>query len=95
MGGPPLAAGDEREARDVLREIHVREQSEYVWPGAMALAYPHLGEMDTAFDYLERCYSDGTSWMAALHAPPFDPLRADSRFDEMIGRVGVVPPSVT
>ena len=89
------AAGGEREARDVLRQIHVREQSEYVWPVAIALAYAHLGDMDTAFDYLERCYRDGISWMAVLHSPPFDPLRADSRLDEMIRRVGVVPPAIT
>lgn len=89
-----LAAADqERRAREVLRELHELETTEYVWPPGIAFAYAHLGDSDRAFGYLERCYEDGVGWMAVLHCPPFDVFRGDPRLDEMIERVGVRRPT--
>jgi serine/threonine-protein kinase len=85
------AAAREEEARELLRELHDREKTEYVWPIGLACTYAKLGELDPAFAYLEKGYEDGVGWMQILYGPPFDPFRGDPRFDDLIRRVGVSP----
>ena len=88
------AAGDESEARSVLKDIHDREAREYVWHQGIATAYAHLGEMDQAFKYLERSYEEREAWVALPFAPTFDPFRGDPRFDSIVRRIGSVAPDV-
>jgi tetratricopeptide (TPR) repeat protein len=87
------AAGMEREARAALRELHDREAREYVWPLMIAPAYAYLGEMEVAFDYLERSYEDRAAWIQMPYSPTFDPFRGDPRFDALVRRIGAIAPS--
>jgi serine/threonine protein kinase/Flp pilus assembly protein TadD len=88
------AAGQAAEARRLLSDIHSRETTEYVWPTALAFAYAHLGEMDRAFEYLERAYDDRAGWMQWIACmPAFDPFRGDARFEALVRRVGAIPPA--
>jgi hypothetical protein len=88
------AAGQTTEAYELLREIHSRESTEYVWPVGIAWAYARLGQMDRAFEYLERGYEDRAGFMIWISCEPaFDPLRADPRFDAIVRRVGAIAPS--
>jgi serine/threonine-protein kinase len=88
------AAGDESEARSVLKDIHDREAREYVWHQGIATAYAHLGEMDQAFRYLERSYEEREAWVALPFAPTFDPFRDDPRFEAIVRQIGGVEPNV-
>jgi hypothetical protein len=52
--------------------------------------YAGLGERDRAFEWLEKAYQDHDPmlfWMRSV--PLFEPLRCDSRFNEMACRVGL------
>ena len=56
----------------------------------VALIYGALGEIDTAFQYLERAYERDPADLDLLNADPSaDPLRDDPRFAEIIERVGL------
>jgi eukaryotic-like serine/threonine-protein kinase len=88
------AAGQTTEAYELLREIHSRESTEYVWPVGIAWAYARLGQMDRAFEYLERGYEDRAGFMIFISCEPaFDPFRGDPRFDSIVRRVGAIAPS--
>jgi eukaryotic-like serine/threonine-protein kinase len=90
-----LAAGGEHgEAREVLREVHERSKAEYVWPMGLGMAYAHLGETDTALDYLERAYDERVGWMALVgREPALDVLRLHPRFQALARKIGP-PPAV-
>ena len=82
--------GDHKAAREKLGELHARESTEYVWTPGLACAYGALGEIDRAFEYLERAYDDRAAFITWLgSAPCFDSLRSDPRLDLMIQRLGV------
>jgi TolB-like protein/DNA-binding winged helix-turn-helix (wHTH) protein/Flp pilus assembly protein TadD len=50
----------------------------------------HLGEKDVAFQFLGRAFDERSFWMPFLNVDPlFDNLRAESRFRDLRGRVGL------
>ena len=49
-----------------------------------------LGEKDKAFELLDRMYEDSNGmliWLKVDH--PYDPLRSDPRFADLVRRVGL------
>ena len=58
----------------------------------LAAAYAHLGEMDRAFEYLERSIEKREAWPLVTSAPTFDPFRGDPRFDAIVRRIGSMVP---
>jgi hypothetical protein len=62
----------------------------YVSPYNIALIFTGLGDNDRAFKWLDRAdqaRATRLGWLAAL--PEFDPLRADSRFSDLLRRIGL------
>jgi TolB-like protein/DNA-binding SARP family transcriptional activator/Tfp pilus assembly protein PilF len=58
-----------------------------VWIGA---AYGELGDLDAAFEQLERGYRERDTWITRLNVwPIFDPLRSDPRFSALTKRIGL------
>jgi TolB-like protein/Flp pilus assembly protein TadD len=56
----------------------------------IALIYGQLGEVDRAFEYLERTYqTDPGDLLFLMSDPSADPLRDDPRFDELAERAGL------
>ncbi len=54
-----------------------------------AMIYAQMGEIDTAFQWLEKAYQDREVEMYWLKVePPFEPLRKDPRWKEMLDKVG-------
>jgi hypothetical protein len=75
-------AGDSAAARATLRGA-VRNPFE---PFSVARAWVGLGEMDSAFTWLDR-----SRWHwphPTLSDPALDPIRADPRFSDLAARVG-------
>jgi serine/threonine protein kinase/Tfp pilus assembly protein PilF len=84
------AGGQTREARTLLSQCPDRESSAGNLARAVALVHIALGEVDTAFNWLERAYEARAESMGILLVDPkIDPLRSDSRFHSLASRVGL------
>jgi hypothetical protein len=75
----------------VLAELEETAKRTYVAPFVVALVYTGLGETKPAFEWLEKAYecrSWGLLWLNV--DPRFDSLRSDSRFTDLLCRIGLV-----
>ena len=76
------------EARAVLAELDERARSRYVSPVAQAGLYVTLGDVDHAFDWLEKAYQERRGWLAYLRIEPMlARLRVDPRFQLLLERM--------
>jgi len=74
---------------DYLKE---KSNQEYVSPRSIAVIHGKLGEMDQAFEWLERAYEERDGILVYLNAAPFfDPLRDDPRFQDLLRRMNLEP----
>jgi hypothetical protein len=49
-----------------------------------------LGEMDAAFEWLDRAYEERSGWLPYVGAEPrLAPLRQDARFARLLDRIGL------
>lgn len=83
-------AGDDEGARELLREPESKRThpDRYEWLPAIAAVYAELGDLDTAFEYLDRAYELRSPGLLELKVEPwFDPLRKDPRFDDLLRRL--------
>lgn len=61
-------------------------------PYIIASLYARLGEKDAAFDWLQKAADQQQADLVSLKIEPgFDGLRADTRFTELLRRVGLTP----
>ncbi len=52
--------------------------------------YGELGELDRAFEYLDRAYAEDPGSLTYFRADPSaDPLRQDPRFAELMRKLGL------
>lgn len=83
-------AGEQGYWREHAR-IAEAEPSEH-GPAARAAVYAQLGDSDRAFALLERAYTQREEMLLYLKVdPPWDSLRADRRFGDLLRRVGLPP----
>ena len=83
-------SGRRTEAHRLVDELKRRQQRNYVPAAAFVDAYLGLGERDQAFAWLDRAYREHSSILQILKVyPPFDPLRGDPRFADLLHRVGL------
>jgi TolB-like protein len=83
-------AGQEDEARKVLRELSLSAKERYVPPYSYALIHTALGEKDLAFEWLEKAYEYRNEWLVWLKVDPeLDDLRSDPRFTKLVKRIGL------
>ena len=83
-------SGRRTEALRLVDELKRRQQRNYVPAAAFVDAYLGLGERDQAFAWLERAYQEQSGILQLLKVhPPFDPLRGDPRFADLLHRVGL------
>jgi hypothetical protein len=96
--GEPAAAVDAITAafaRDAwpgfLRQrIGVLEAEPHPVPEEIASFYARLGEPDRAFPWLEKAYTYRSARLTLLKVDPrYDNLRADPRFADLLGRIGL------
>jgi serine/threonine protein kinase len=81
-------AGRNAEARKVLEYLLEKRKSQYLPPTEIAVIYGGLGEMDTAFKWLERAYEERAFLMDEIGASPlFDVFRSDPRFDALLRKM--------
>jgi tetratricopeptide (TPR) repeat protein len=92
--GLALAASNQpAEARKILDQLKERSQQTYVQPMWLATIYIALGDKDQAFDWIQKAYEDRSAWLVYLKVDPlFDSLRQDTRFTDLMRRVGLPGP---
>ncbi len=86
-----LAALDRREeAQEILTRLEAQSRQQYVRSEYLAMGHAAIGDMDKAFESLERAYQARSGGLIYLHLDPgYDPLRTDPRYAEMIDRIGL------
>jgi len=74
----------------MLRDLLEESPRRYVPSYLVGLIFEALGELDRAFEWLDRACEERSHWLVFLDVEPrFDSLRTDSRFEALRRRVGV------
>jgi DNA-binding winged helix-turn-helix (wHTH) protein len=88
LGLTLAVGGHAREARSVLERLQARAASGYVPPSSIAWVYIGLGEIDRAFEWLNRAVDGLDQLIMPIRSYAFlDPLRSDPRFDLLLRRM--------
>ena len=83
------AAGRTEEAERVLDQL--RSKQGYVPAASIAVIYSGLGRKDEAFDWLERSHRAQEPLLNLKVGAPWDPLRDDPRFTDLLRRMNLQP----
>lgn len=85
-------AGRKEEARQVLDELLALNLRRYVTAPTVANVYIGLGDKDQAFVWMEKAYQERSNALFYLKVwPPWDPIRSDPRYDDLLRRIGLEP----
>jgi len=81
--------GQKEEALELLEEL----EGSNARPSEIAAVYAGLGEIDQAFEWLDRAVEPGEldNFRSFWSASEFDPLRDDPRFQDLMLRMNLVP----
>jgi DNA-binding winged helix-turn-helix (wHTH) protein/tetratricopeptide (TPR) repeat protein len=89
MGFTYAVMGKRDAAIKELKKLKALSKARYISPYNIALIYSGLGEVNEALGWLERAYKEGAAWLVFLKIDPgFDRLRSESRFTDLLTRVG-------
>ena len=81
-------AGRKAEARKVLESLLEKRKSQFVPPTCIAIVYAGLGEMDAAFEWLDRAYEERAFLVDSAKTDPlFDVFRSDPRFEAFLRKM--------
>ncbi len=83
-----VASGKRSEAAKLLGDLKKRSTPGYSSASEIAMIYASLGDADQAMNWLEKGYQERFN-PGVLLRPGFDPLRSDSRFQNLVHRVGL------
>jgi TolB-like protein/DNA-binding winged helix-turn-helix (wHTH) protein/Tfp pilus assembly protein PilF len=83
-------AGQLEQARHEMEEVLHYSRSHPLDPMIFVTPYVGIGDKDQAFASLEKSVAAHSPALVTLRVEPaFDPLRSDSRFDDLLRRVGL------
>ncbi len=83
-----VASGNRSEAVKLLKELKKRASPGYSNASEIAMIYASFGDMEQAMSWLEKGYEERFN-PGVLLRPGFDPLRSDSRFQNLLHRIGL------
>ena len=84
------ALGREEEAREILERLEAESRQQYVRAEYLAMGHAAVGDIDRAFEALERAYQARSAGIVYLHLDPgYAPLRSDPRYQELVQRIGM------
>jgi tetratricopeptide (TPR) repeat protein len=81
-------SGKRSEAVQLLDDLKERSDAGNSSAPEIAMIYASLGDTDQAMNWLEKAYDDRFN-PGVLLRPGFDPLRSDSRFQDLAHRMGL------
>ena len=95
LGYTYAVAGMPDEARRIIVELETLSKDVYVSPFHVATIYAGLNQPDLMFEWLERAYQVRARSLAWLQATrEMKPFRDDSRYQNLLARIGIYPYSV-
>jgi TolB-like protein/DNA-binding winged helix-turn-helix (wHTH) protein len=95
VGVAQAAAGRKTEALQVIAQLQTIAATRYVSPYGLAQIYAALNDQQQSFKWLEIAYADRAVWMSYLAVDPvFYGLHSDQRFQELLGRVHLLPQQI-
>ena len=84
--------GKPEQARQCLAELQEMAKDHYVSSASFAIIHASLGELDQAFEWMEKAFQESAPIIRGLKTDPlFDNLRPDPRFADLMRRVGLTP----
>lgn len=84
------ALGRREEAEEILARLEGDSRQQYVRAEYLSMGHAAVGDLDRAFEALERAYQARSAGLIYLHLDPgYAPLRADSRYKELVQRIGL------
>jgi TolB-like protein/DNA-binding winged helix-turn-helix (wHTH) protein/Tfp pilus assembly protein PilF len=90
VGVALAAAGRNREALGIARELEANSKKQYVSPYGLAQIYAALHRDRETFKWLQAASDDHAVWVGYLAVDPvFDRYRSDARFKELLRRVSL------
>jgi TolB-like protein/Flp pilus assembly protein TadD len=90
LGNAYGLAGRAADAGAILDELKARSQQTYVSAYYLALVYAGMGMPDQVFEHLESAIEERQPYLVLLNVEPqFLGLRADSRFQAIVRRIGI------
>lgn len=91
LGAVYAMSGERDKAEKILHELEERSKQEYVRKSHIARIYQHLGEIDKAFELLEKAYEERDSTMAFVIKtyPAFKNIRSDPRYTALLKKMGL------
>lgn len=85
--------GREDEVRDILAELNSRSAYSHVPAFSLAVIHASLGEVDAAFEWLERACDADVGMLDLSRDERLESLRSDLRFGALTTRCGFIPGS--
>jgi hypothetical protein len=80
--------GESGRALDIIKQVQT--SNAYISPAHLAIFYTAIGEREQAFATLEKGYAERSPSLQFLKVDPaFDTLRSDSRFQDLLRRMGL------
>ncbi len=90
LGAAYARAGECEKAQAILKTLQASK--EYVSPGELAILHTALGDKEAALQSLEKAFAEHDLQLQYLKVESgLDSLRNDSRFQDLMRRVGLVP----
>jgi serine/threonine-protein kinase len=84
------ALGRHDEAAAILARLDDESRHQYVRAEYLAMGFAAMGDVDKAFEALERAYEARSGGLIYLHLDPgYQPLHRDPRFGEMVRKIGL------
>ena len=78
------ADGRRKDAERMLHDLEASAANRYVSPYQLSLVYCYLGDVEKAYEYLEKAEEIKEAWLNWMGVEPaFDILRTDRRFNEI------------
>lgn len=92
LGYAYAISGKAAEARTVLKELEERYEKREAIGQDLAAVYAGLQEKDQAFAWLEKDFQARSGPLAWIRwTPPFESLRSDPRYTDLLQRMGLKP----
>jgi tetratricopeptide (TPR) repeat protein len=83
--------GKKKEAEDILAALLKRYETETISPFWIGIIYMGLEKFDEMYEWYYRALEKRDSNLLYSFAPPFDPIRKDSKFVTLRNKMGLKP----